>query len=125
MLERAACYWVAVRARSRTPTVAPMYMSRVMRTLACPARHVGGSRPTTPEGCVVSGGGERGGVMTVRYHPLRCELQQHPPQREVPPVTQRPDRELIQAGRAGYDVSAALAGLAIAALQLLRLELSR
>ena len=31
-------YWVAVRARSRVPAVVPMYMSRVMRMLACPAR---------------------------------------------------------------------------------------
>ena len=28
---------LAVRARSRTPAVVPMYMSRVVRTLACPA----------------------------------------------------------------------------------------
>jgi hypothetical protein len=28
---------VAVRARSRTPAVVPMYMSRVVRMLACPA----------------------------------------------------------------------------------------
>jgi hypothetical protein len=31
------CYAVAVRARSRTPAVVPTYMSRVVRTLACPA----------------------------------------------------------------------------------------
>src|ERR1039458_5745835 len=31
-------YWVAVRARSRVPAVVPMYMSRVMRMLAWPAR---------------------------------------------------------------------------------------
>src|SRR5262245_57148095 len=31
-------YAVAVRARSRVPAVVPMYMSRVMRMLACPAR---------------------------------------------------------------------------------------
>jgi len=30
-------YWVAMRARSRTPAVLPMYMSRVMRELAWPA----------------------------------------------------------------------------------------
>ena len=47
-LEMAACYVgaglralagyaVAVRARSRTPAVVPTYMSRVVRTLACPA----------------------------------------------------------------------------------------
>src|ERR1700677_4968402 len=30
-------YSVAVRARSRTPAVVPIYMSRVVRTLACPA----------------------------------------------------------------------------------------
>jgi hypothetical protein len=56
---------------------------------------------------------------------LLDEMQQHPPERDVPPVTQRPDRYLIQARRAGHDVPAALAGLAIAALQLLRLKLSR
>ena len=32
-----AIYAVAVRARSRMPAVVPMYMSRVVRTLACPA----------------------------------------------------------------------------------------
>jgi hypothetical protein len=32
-----ARYWVAARARSRTPAVAPTYMSRVTRTLAWPA----------------------------------------------------------------------------------------
>ena len=30
-------HWVAVRARSSMPAVVPMYMSRVVRTLACPA----------------------------------------------------------------------------------------
>ena len=30
-------YWVALRARSRTPAVVPTYIRRVVRTLACPA----------------------------------------------------------------------------------------
>ena len=40
--------WVAVRARSRMPAVVPMYMSRVMRELAC--RSQGGREPLAQPG---------------------------------------------------------------------------